>query len=110
MGAVPFRSDRASKPEGDRNAFVPAYSAPCWTTPFCTAQPILSNDIAVTKSGHDTRTMKTVSFDEARADFERVFKFAANGETVVVERHAQRVEPRPCYGTGNRPARIFPSR
>ena len=39
--------------------------------------------------------MKTVSFDEARADFERVFKLAANGETVVVERHAQRVELRP---------------
>lgn len=35
--------------------------------------------------------MKMVTFDEAHQDFERVFKLAASGETVVIQRHQQRV-------------------
>ncbi|MBM3841374.1 MAG: type II toxin-antitoxin system Phd/YefM family antitoxin [Verrucomicrobia bacterium] len=35
--------------------------------------------------------MKTVTFDEARNDFERVFKWAAGGETVVIQRQDQSV-------------------
>jgi antitoxin (DNA-binding transcriptional repressor) of toxin-antitoxin stability system len=35
--------------------------------------------------------MKTVTFDEARAAFEKVFQLAANGETVVIQRNTQRV-------------------
>jgi hypothetical protein len=35
--------------------------------------------------------MKTVSFDQALAEFQRVFQLAASGETVVIERDEQRV-------------------
>jgi len=35
--------------------------------------------------------MKTVTFDEARTQFEKVFQLAAGGETVVIQRNEQRV-------------------
>ena len=35
--------------------------------------------------------MKTVSFDEAKTEFQRVFQLAASGETVVIERADQRL-------------------
>ena len=35
--------------------------------------------------------MKTVTFDEARKDFDKVFQLAAEGETVVIQREEQRV-------------------
>ena len=35
--------------------------------------------------------MKTVMFDEARTEFEKVFQLAAKGETVVIQREQQRV-------------------
>jgi hypothetical protein len=35
--------------------------------------------------------MKTVTFDEARKDFDKVFQLAAEGETVVIQRENQRV-------------------
>ena len=46
--------------------------------------------------------MKTVTFDEAQADFERMFQLAAHGETVVVQRHQQCVALRP-YTPGTDP-------
>jgi len=39
--------------------------------------------------------MKTVTFDEAQAQFEHVFQLAAAGETVVIQRNGQRVVLRP---------------
>ena len=35
--------------------------------------------------------MKTVSFDEAKTEFQRVFQLATSGETVVIERADQRL-------------------
>ncbi len=39
----------------------------------------------------DSDAMKTVTFDEARKDFDKVFQLAAEGETVVIQREEQRV-------------------
>ncbi|MBM3834283.1 MAG: hypothetical protein FJ403_13650 [Verrucomicrobia bacterium] len=39
--------------------------------------------------------MKTVTFDEARNDFERLFQLAARGETVVIQREEQQVALKP---------------
>ena len=39
---------------------------------------------------HNLR-MKTVSFEEANTEFQRVFQLAASGETVVIERDDQRL-------------------
>jgi len=35
--------------------------------------------------------MKTVMFDQARSEFEKVFQLAAEGEMVVIQRNEQRV-------------------
>jgi hypothetical protein len=39
--------------------------------------------------------MKTVMFDEARTEFDKMFQLAAGGETVVIQRNDQRVALRP---------------
>jgi len=47
--------------------------------------------LAAIPNGGDIRNVKTVTFDEARTEFERVFQLAADGETVVIQRNGQRV-------------------
>jgi hypothetical protein len=47
--------------------------------------------LAETRRVYDIRHVKTVTFDEAQAGFERVFQLAAAGETVVIHRNGQRV-------------------
>ena len=47
--------------------------------------------LAAKKSSRVIGDMKPLTFDEARQEFERIFKLAANGETIVIERDEQRV-------------------
>ena len=52
---------------------------------------MVATKLAGSARADDNDSMKTVTFDQARSEFQQLFQLAADGETVVIHRNHQRV-------------------